>query len=89
MRQIVRACLPLGEGVVLDPFMGGGSTIAAAAAVGYRSIGVESDATYYEVAVKAIPALAALSVNGTTRIIKTDDVVSLNGKGQLKFGALS
>jgi hypothetical protein len=35
----------LGEGVVLDPFMGGGSTIAAAA--GYRSIGVESVATYF------------------------------------------
>jgi site-specific DNA-methyltransferase (adenine-specific) len=85
MRQIVRACLPLGEGV---PFMGGGSTIAAAA-VGYRSIGVESDATYFDVAVKAIPALAALSVNGTTRVIKTEDVVSLNGKGQLKFGAVS
>ena len=29
MRQVVRAALPLGEGVVLDPFMGGGSTIAA------------------------------------------------------------
>jgi len=88
MRQIVRACLPLGEGVVLDPFMGGGSTIAAAAAVGYRSIGVESDSTYFDVALKAIPALAALSVNGTTRIIKTDDVVSLNGRGRPTLGFL-
>jgi hypothetical protein len=42
MRQIVRAALPLGEGVVLDPFMGGGSTIAAAVAVGYASVGVET-----------------------------------------------
>src|SRR6266567_2772613 len=41
MRQIVRASLPLGEGVVLDPFTGGGSTIAAAIAVGYQSIGIE------------------------------------------------
>lgn len=32
MRQIVRASLPLGEGLVLDPFMGAGSTIAAAIA---------------------------------------------------------
>ena len=39
MRQIVRASLPLGNGIVLDPFMGGGSTIAAAIAVGYESIG--------------------------------------------------
>src|SRR6266436_6158197 len=43
LRQIVRASLPLGTGVVLDPFMGGGSTIAAAIHVGYESIGVELD----------------------------------------------
>jgi site-specific DNA-methyltransferase (adenine-specific) len=67
MRQVVRACLPLGEGVVLDPFMGAGSTIAAAAAVGYRSIGVESDQAYFEIAVKAIPELSALAVNGPAR----------------------
>ena len=30
MRQLVRASLPLGKGVVLDPFMGAGSTIGAA-----------------------------------------------------------
>ena len=60
MRQIVRAALPLGEGVVLDPFMGGGSTIAAACAVGYRSIGVEADSEFYQMAVQAIPQLAAL-----------------------------
>lgn len=60
MRQIVRAALPLGEGIVLDPFMGGGSTIAAACAVGYRSIGIESDSEFYQMAVQAIPRLAAL-----------------------------
>ncbi len=64
MRQIVRAALPLGEGIILDPFMGAGSTIAAACSTGYRSIGVESDPEYYHVAVKAIPKLAALSTNG-------------------------
>lgn len=63
MRQIVRAALPLGEGIVLDPFMGGGSTIAAACAVGYRSIGVELDDEFYQMAVRAIPQLAALAVN--------------------------
>src|SRR5439155_12526719 len=35
LRQVVRALLPLGEGVVLDPFAGAGSTLAAAEAVGY------------------------------------------------------
>jgi len=60
MRQIVRAALPLGEGVVLDPFMGGGATIAAACAVGYHSIGIESDLEYYQMAAQAIPQLATL-----------------------------
>ena len=64
MRQLVRAALPLGQGVILDPFMGSGSTIAAAEAVGYASIGIEKDAAYYAVAKKAIPTLARLAPNG-------------------------
>ncbi len=64
LRQVVRAMLPLGEGVILDPFAGSGSTLAAAEAVGYDSIGIELDAEYVKVAKKAIPALAALKVNG-------------------------
>ncbi|HEX4986114.1 MAG TPA: DNA methyltransferase [Burkholderiales bacterium] len=64
MRQIVRAALPLGEGVVLDPFMGGGSTIAAAAAVGYQSIGIESDPEFFAMAKAAVPRLAAFVPNG-------------------------
>jgi len=63
-RQIVRASLPLGEGVILDPFMGGGSTIAAAAAVGYQSIGIESDPEFFAMAARAIPRLAAYVPNG-------------------------
>lgn len=50
--------LPLGEGTILDPFAGSGSTLAAAEAVGYSSIGVELDPTYVELASKAIPRLA-------------------------------
>jgi site-specific DNA-methyltransferase (adenine-specific) len=64
MRQIVRAALPLGEGIVLDPFMGAGSTIAAACAVGYRSIGIESDPEFYQMATQAIPQLATLATSG-------------------------
>ncbi|MBI1928914.1 site-specific DNA-methyltransferase, partial [Candidatus Poribacteria bacterium] len=48
----------------LDPFMGGGSTIAAACAVGYHSIGIESDPAFYQMAVHAIPKLATLVPNG-------------------------
>ena len=68
MQQIVRASLPLGAGIILDPFMGAGSTIAAAITVGYRSIGIESDPAFFDIAIKGIPALSALSVNGTTRV---------------------
>jgi len=64
MRQLVRASLPLRKGIVLDPFMGAGSTIAAAIACGYASIGIESDARYFALAKKAIPQLANLSANG-------------------------
>lgn len=64
LRQIVRAVLPLGEGVVLDPFAGSGSTLAAANALGYESVGVELDPHYFDVAREAIPKLAALGTRG-------------------------
>lgn len=59
LRTVVRGVLPLGEGVVLDPFCGAGSTLAAAEAVGYASIGIEKDPQYFELARKALPKLAA------------------------------
>lgn len=64
MRQLVRGVLPLGEGVVADPFAGAGSTLAAAEAVGYKSIGVERDRHYFRMAQKAIPNLSALPLPG-------------------------
>lgn len=79
MRQIVRAALPLGEGIVLDPFMGSGSTIAAASFMGYRSIGIESDSHFFNMAVQAIPRLASFVPNGESsyrdsqRHTKNDD----------------
>ncbi|MBN1919265.1 MAG: site-specific DNA-methyltransferase [Verrucomicrobia bacterium] len=65
LRQIVRAVLPLGKGIVLDPFAGAGSTLAAAEAVGYESIGVEKDGHYFELACKAIPKLVSFRPNGS------------------------
>jgi site-specific DNA-methyltransferase (adenine-specific) len=62
MREVVRAVLPLGEGLVVDPFAGAGSTLAAAEAVGYKSIGLEKDEHYFKMACRAIPKLAALRV---------------------------
>lgn len=57
LRQIVRAALPLGKGVILDPFMGSGSTIAAAAALKLNAIGIELSYEYFELAVDAVPKL--------------------------------
>ena len=64
LRQIVRAVLPLSEGVILDPFAGSGSSLAAANAVGYDSIGIEKDRAYFLMAKEAIPKLADYGVNG-------------------------
>lgn len=60
MRKIIRAVLPLGEGTILDPFAGAGSTLAAAESVGYASIGVEKDQRYFDIARAGIPKLRAL-----------------------------
>lgn len=67
MRKLVRGVLPLGRGLVLDPFAGSASTLAAAHAVGYDSVGVERDPAYYDVAREALPRLAGLSVETTAR----------------------
>lgn len=62
LRQIVRASLPLGNGILLDPFMGSGSTIAAAAALGIESLGIEINPEYFVLASRAIPKLARFNV---------------------------
>jgi site-specific DNA-methyltransferase (adenine-specific) len=64
LRQVVRAVLPLGEGIILDTFAGAGSTLAAAEALGYTSIGVEKDIHYFDMASKAIPKLARYNPKG-------------------------
>ncbi|HQL51878.1 MAG TPA: DNA methyltransferase [Kiritimatiellia bacterium] len=55
----IHAVFRLGKGVVVDTFAGSGSTLAAAEAVGYGSMGIEKDATYFKMACKAIRPLAA------------------------------
>ncbi len=67
LRQVVRAALPLGEGVVADTFMGSGSTVAAAEAVGVNCVGVERYVDYYRLSRAAIPALSALKVSAVVK----------------------
>jgi site-specific DNA-methyltransferase (adenine-specific) len=64
LRQLVRAALPLSKGTILDPFMGSGSTIAAAEAMGLRSVGLEVDPEYFALASRCIPQLALFDAPG-------------------------
>ena len=63
LRQVVYAALPLGTGIVVDPFMGSGSTVAAAEAIGYSCIGVERYSDYFQSAQTAIPRLAGIGAS--------------------------
>ena len=63
LRIFVRTLLPLGRGVILDPFMGSGSTIAAASALDCEAIGIEIDSEFFAMAQKTVPALAELYPN--------------------------
>lgn len=60
MRKVVYASLPLGKGVVYDPFAGSGATLAACEYFGYDSVGTEKDRVFYEMALNAVPRLAGL-----------------------------
>lgn len=62
LRQLARASLPLGCGTILDPFAGSGSTLAAANAESLKSVGIEKDLHFVELARSAIPALAQLKL---------------------------
>ena len=76
LRQLVYAALPLGQGVVIDPFMGSGSTVAASEAVGVASCGVERYRDYYKMACEAIPKLKVLDVATTGLLL---DQIQENG----------
>jgi site-specific DNA-methyltransferase (adenine-specific) len=58
LRKLVWAVLPTGNGIVLDPFAGSGSTLAAAVAVGYEAIGIERIEEFYNMSKEAIPTLS-------------------------------
>lgn len=91
MRKVVYAALPLGKGLVADPFMGSGATIAAAESLGLMSIGVERSLTYFKMAADAIPELAIVG-NGkkpAQRSKTTPRSVELREGNSLDVGAIN
>jgi DNA modification methylase len=54
MRHLVRLVTPPG-GLVLDPFLGSGTTAIAANAEGFRCIGIEKELEYAEITVARLP----------------------------------
>lgn len=62
LRELVYAVLPLGKGIVLDSFMGSGSTVAAGIATGITCIGVEKNDEYFKEAPQSIQRLSKVVV---------------------------
>ncbi|HHV39691.1 MAG TPA: site-specific DNA-methyltransferase, partial [Tepidimicrobium sp.] len=61
MRYLVRLVTPP-NGIVLDPFMGSGSTLLAAECEGFDSVGIEIEDSYYEIAEVRLANKDALDV---------------------------
>jgi len=62
MKRLVEMCSPVG-GVVLDPFLGSGTTAIACLETGRDFIGVEKNEGYYQVALDRVAQHQALEVN--------------------------
>ena len=64
MRWLVRLVTPP-DGIVLDPFLGSGTTAMACRAEGRRFIGIEREAEYVEIAKRRINSIAPLFGDST------------------------
>jgi site-specific DNA-methyltransferase (adenine-specific) len=69
LRRLTYAVLPLGKGIIADPFMGSGSTIAAAEAVGISAVGIERHRDFFAVASSAVDRLRKLRVSAVDSLL--------------------
>ena len=65
---------------LLHPFMGSGSTIAAAKSLSLKSVGVEIDPGYFRLAKRAIPRLARFSNSSDDLVAGTERRLSRSAK---------
>jgi site-specific DNA-methyltransferase (adenine-specific) len=65
LSEILRMAPPQGDGDVLDPFLGSGSTLVAAKSRGLRCVGVEVEERYCEIAAKRL-AQEVMDFGGAT-----------------------
>ena len=66
LEWLLACCCPPG-GTVLDPFLGSGTTLVAAAKLGLNGIGIEREAEYVEIARKRVArATEQLRLEGST-----------------------
>lgn len=63
MEQAIRLCLPHGPGIVLDPFMGIGSTGKAALRLGHDFVGMELDEGYFQIAQARVANIVQIDEN--------------------------
>lgn len=54
--------LPIKTGLIVDPFMGSGTTLIAARNLGFKSIGIDQDLRYCEIAKKRLTGEIGLTV---------------------------
>ncbi|MFA4973528.1 MAG: site-specific DNA-methyltransferase [bacterium] len=57
LRPVVASCPP--DGIVLDPFLGSGTTLAVAERCGRRGIGIEENSAYFDIACRRVEAAAS------------------------------
>jgi site-specific DNA-methyltransferase (adenine-specific) len=72
MRKLVYSVLPLGKGIIVDPFMGSGSTLAAALHYGYNAIGIERDQSFFHLAKESIIPLSNIIITKQKKIFYSD-----------------